>query len=111
MHLKETAYGGFYATKDSSYYYTEQTWTTMLILLYMLPGFEPFKFSSGEYVVFIMQFLSILSAAFSIVCLSVFYYGPQSDQHFECLHIDHSDGIHTGSSELSIIVLEKQPVS
>lgn len=85
MHLKEIAYGGSYATIDSSYYYKGQTWTTVLTSLYMLLGFELFKFSPGDYMVFIMQFPSILPAAFSIFYLSLFYYLLQSDQHFEGL--------------------------
>ena len=83
----------------------------MLISLYMLPGFEPFTFFSGDYMVFIMQFLSILLAAFSIFYLPLFYYLLQSDQHFECLHIDNRDRRQAGSSELSIIVPEKQQVN
>lgn len=52
MHLKEIAYGGSYATVDSSYYYKGQTWTTVLISLYMLPGFEQFKVFSNPQINF-----------------------------------------------------------
>lgn len=55
-------------TTHSCFYYKEHTWTVMLILLCMLPGFEPFKFSAQITWYFVCNFPAsyLLSCLFSI---------------------------------------------